>query len=165
MLLASILILILYSAETTWALPCLHCSRTSSLDSSSMMSISNTDECLVTSQTQYSSCSQLLHIDYHKNNASVLFEPSPKEILEVSNAALIMTNKTMIWLDKFQLERTFQILCFHANACKADNMNQIYENGKSSSCHSVSRGLSFMKNFFKTNTYRLRLKNNDKLLF
>lgn len=92
----------------------------------------NVGECAQIAQIEDLGCSQLLQIQYPKDSATVLFQPNSNEIFELSNAAQIMTNKTMIWLDKYQFERTFQILCFHANACTTDTINQTYVNGRSS---------------------------------
>ena len=127
MLLAAVFILSCHLMGTTWALDCLDCTRTFSLDSTGTI---NTDGCSLNSERQYSSCSQLLQIDYYKKNATLIFKPSSDDVLDLSNAPQVMTNKTMIWLNDFQFERTFQILCFHANACTTDTLNQTYANGK-----------------------------------
>jgi len=74
---------------------------------------------------------QLLEIGYTpKRTASILFEATPSESLVLSNAAKMMTNTTMIWLNKNQFIRTFEIFCFNANACKADTINDIYVEGE-----------------------------------
>ena len=127
MLLKAAFIFILYLIEVTWALECFDCSRTFPFPSTPAI---DTNGCDLTSKDQYKSCSQFLHIRYSEKNANILFEPSPNEILELSNAPQVMTNKTMIWLNDYQFERTFQIHCFDPNACTTDSINRTYANGK-----------------------------------
>ena len=129
MLLRASFIIIFHFVWTTWTLQCPKCDQTLPLTSSEMIN-TNRSECNPI-DAEHSSCSQLLHIRYLKENAYVLFEPSPSESLVLSNAEQIMKNTTMIWLNKVQFERTFQILCFHTNACTTDAINRIYAEGKS----------------------------------
>jgi hypothetical protein len=72
----------------------------------------------------------MLHVRYSEKEASVRFEASPSESLVLSNTAQIMTNTTQIWFKDVQIERTFQIFCFNTNACKADAISNIYDEGE-----------------------------------
>lgn len=127
MLLRIILIITFHFFWTTLALECLNCNQILNLKSSETI---NTDrpECSLV-DVQYESCSQLLHIQYQSDSASVVFEPTPHESLVLFNAGQIMMNTTMIWLNKIQFNRIFQIFCFHTGACKADVIKNIYIQG------------------------------------
>jgi hypothetical protein len=128
MLLRAFFILTFHFIWTTSALQCLNCSQTLGLNLSE--TIDTTRFGCNSVNAQYSSCSQLLHVRYPKREASIVFEASPAESLVLFNVPQIMTNTTMIWLDKYQFERIFQIFCFHANACNADVISNIYLEGK-----------------------------------
>ena len=123
-----IFILTLHFVWITSALQCHNCSQVLNLPSSERVNTTRPECSLM--DAQYSSCSQLLHIRYPEKKASILFEASPSESLILSNAAQMMTNTTMIWLDKIQFDRTFQIFCFDTNACTTDSINNIYVQGK-----------------------------------
>jgi hypothetical protein len=129
MLLQTIFIFTFPFVCTIADLQCLKCSQTLDITSSETID-TNRPECSSVN-APYSSCSQLLEIGYApKGTASILFEASPSEPLVLSNAAQMMTNTTMIWLDKYQFIRTFQIFCFDNNACKTDSINNIYVQGE-----------------------------------
>ncbi len=128
MLLQAIFILTFHFVWTTSALQCLNCKQTLNLESFEMINTTRPECNLV--DAQYLSCSQLLHVRYSEKEASIQFEATPIESLVLSNAIQMMTNTTMIWLEKFQFKRTFQIFCFHNNACKADAINDIYVAGE-----------------------------------
>ncbi|CAF0816743.1 unnamed protein product [Adineta steineri] len=74
----------------------------------------------------YASCSQRLHVRYTKNETSVVLRASSDEPLLLTNEAQIITNTTLIWLTKFQLERIFQIDCFDSTQCEKDTINHTY---------------------------------------
>ncbi len=129
MLLQTIFIFTFPFVCTISDLQCLKCSQTFNIMLPETID-TNRPECSSVNAT-YSSCSQLLDIGYTPTRtASVLFEASPSESLVLSNAAKMMTNTTMIWLDKYQFIRTFQIFCFNNNACKADTISSIYVEGE-----------------------------------
>ncbi len=128
MLLQIILILTFHSVWPASDIQCFDCSQTFNLTSSEMIQTNRTECGMV--NAPYSSCSQLLHVRYEKKEASVVFKPNFDESLVLSNAARMMTNTTMIWLDDYRFERIFQIFCFNNNACKADTISHIYAAGK-----------------------------------
>jgi hypothetical protein len=128
MLLRAIFILTVYFVWTTSAFQCIDCSQTLDIRSSEIINTSRS-ECKPVNAS-YSSCSQLLHVRYSANTASIVFEASPSESLVLSNAAHIMTNTTMIWLEKIQFDRIFQIFCFNDNTCKPDAISNIYLEGE-----------------------------------
>ena len=113
---------------TTSALDCLSCTQNLNLISTEIINTSAPGCNFV--NAQYSNCLQQLHIQYSKGEGSILFQANPAESLVLINVAQIMTNTTMIWLKKFQFERTFQISCFNHNACRTDLINNIYTEGK-----------------------------------
>jgi hypothetical protein len=128
MLLRAIFILTVAIACITSDLQCLNCIQTLNLKSSETIDTTKPKCDLV--DAKYSSCSQLLQVRYSEEKASVRFETNPVESLVLSNAAQIMTNTTLIWLNKVQIERIFEIFCFNNNACKADAINNIYHEGE-----------------------------------
>jgi hypothetical protein len=128
MLLQATFILTFHFVWTKSDFQCLDCSQTLDMSSSDIIN-TNRSECKPVNAS-YSSCSQLLHVRYSTNNASIVFEASPSESLVLSNAGQIMTNTTMIWLNKIQFDRIFQIFCFNNNTCKPDAISNINREGE-----------------------------------
>ncbi len=129
MLLQVSCILIFHFVWVTSALQCLNCEQTLNLESSETINTSRS-ECKL-GEPQQSPCSQLLHVRYSEKSASVSFKAASNELLILPNAARLMTNTTKIWLDKNQMERTFQIFCFDGQACNASAISDIYIQGES----------------------------------
>jgi hypothetical protein len=124
MLLQVSCILIFHFFWVTSALQCHDCKQTFNLTSSETINTNKMGCNLV--DTPYSSCSQLLHVQYSEKSASVFFAASPSESPMLPTAARLMINTTMIWLDRLQLDRIFQIFCFDANACSTNAINDTY---------------------------------------
>ena len=128
MLLKAIFILTLSFFCPTSALQCLDCNQKLNLESSEIINTARS-ECKFV-DAPYSTCLQSLHVRYFKKEASVQFGINPTELLVLSNAEQIITNTTMIWLEKNQFERTFKIDCFNNDSCKESIMNNIYAAGE-----------------------------------
>ena len=127
-MLRAIYLLSFYFFCTASALDCLSCTQNLNLTLTETINTSAPGCNFV--NAQYSNCLQQLHIQYSKGESSISFQANPAESLVLTNVAQIMTNTTMIWLKKFQFERTFQISCFNHNACRTDLINDIYIEGK-----------------------------------
>lgn len=121
------ILLIFYLSPPTLAIKCLECYQALGLDSSDFLNTS-TLQCYDKYKPSQM-CTSVLSIEFENNNATVIFDHLPEQVMVLSHEHKMSRNSMTIWFDKNITTLSFQSICANSKICVED-MNKTYNTSK-----------------------------------